>query len=132
MIIGIGIDIIDVRRINKNINQFGNRFIKKCFTQNEITRSDNLKNRAHSYAKRFAAKEAFTKALGLGFSKGIFYKDIEIINDKDGKPSIILYNEANLILKRKTKNACKIEVSLSDEKNYAIANVIIFENEKKK
>ena len=73
MIIGIGIDIIDVRRIKASINKFGNKFKKKCFTDNEIKRSDNLINSNHSYAKRFAAKEACSKALGVGFSKGVLW-----------------------------------------------------------
>jgi len=127
VIIGIGTDIIDTRRINKTLNKFGDKFKKKCFTSIEIKKSDNRINTINSYAKRYAAKEACAKALGTGLAKGVFWKDIEIINNLNGKPFIILHNKALSKLKKLTKNNCNIEVSLSDEKNYAIANVIIFE-----
>ena len=85
-----------------------------------------------SYAKRYAAKEACAKALGTGLARGVFWKDIEIQNNKFGKPNIRLHNNALKFLKKITKNNdCLIEVSLSDEKKYAIANVIIYEKEKR-
>ena len=127
MIIGIGTDIIDTRRIKKTITNFGNKFKKRCFLSSEIKRSEETINSVNSYAKRYAAKEACAKALGTGLAKGIFWKDIEIINNAAGKPFIILHNRALSILKNLSKKNCNIEVSLSDEKNYAIANVIIFE-----
>jgi len=127
VIIGIGIDIIDTRRIKKTFTKFGDKFKKKCFSLGEIKRSDNRANRFNSYAKRYAAKEACAKALGTGLAKGIFWKDIEIINNSQGKPFIILHNRALTRLKNLTKKNCNIEVSLSDEKNYAIANVVISE-----
>ena len=127
MIIGMGIDIIDTRRIKKTFIKFGEKFKKKCFSLGEIKRSDNRANIFNSYAKRYAAKEACAKALGTGLAKGIFWKDIEIINNSQGKPFIILHNRALSRLKNLTKKKCNIEVSLSDEKNYAIANVIISE-----
>ena len=102
-------------------------FKQKCFSLDEIIRSDSRANRFNSYAKRYAAKEACAKALGTGLAKGIFWKDIEIINNSQGKPFIILHNRALSRLKNLTKKKCNIEVSLSDEKNYAIANVIISE-----
>ena len=125
MIIGIGIDIIDNRRIKKVIDKFGEKFKKKCFTENEINRSIDKFPEFNSFAKRYAAKEACAKALGTGLSKGISWKDIEIGNNSYGKPFIILHNRAYLRLNELSKKKCKIEVSLSDEKNYSIANVII-------
>jgi len=127
VIIGFGTDIIDTRRIKKTISKFGNKFKKRCFSLNEIKRSENIINSANSFAKRYAAKEACAKALGTGLAKGIFWKDIEIVNNAAGKPFIILHNRAVSRLASLTNKNCKIEVSLSDEKNYAIANVIIFE-----
>ena len=130
MIIGIGTDIIDTRRIQNAINRYGGKFIKRCFSNNEIIKSENRFNTTNSYAKRYAAKEACSKALGTGLAKGIFWKDIEVVNDKYGKPFIKLHNNALKTIKKITQKDYNIEVSLSDEKNYAIANVIIFINEK--
>ena len=129
MIIGIGTDIIDTRRIKKNINKYGKKFKRRCFSNNEIIRSENSFKTTNSYAKRYAAKEACSKALGTGLARGIFWKDIEVINNVFGKPSIKLHNNAVKRINKITKKDYKIEVSLSDEKNYAIANVIIFINE---
>ena len=130
MILSIGTDIIDVRRIEKVVNKYGEKFKKRCFSNNEITRSENRFNTSNSYAKRYAAKEACSKALGTGLAKGIFWKDVEVVNDKYGKPFIKLHNNALKRINKITKKDYNIEVSLSDEKNYAIANVIIFINEK--
>jgi holo-[acyl-carrier protein] synthase len=125
VIIGIGTDIIDTRRIKKTITNFGNKFKKRCFLSSEIKRSEERINSVNSYAKRYAAKEACAKALGTGLAKGIFWKDIEVINNKFGKPFIKLHNNALRRIKKLTNKNYNIEVSLSDEKNYAIANVII-------
>ena len=127
MIIGIGTDIIDIRRIEKIIQKYGNKFIKRCFSIYEITRSESQFNIINSYAKRYAAKEACSKALGTGLARGIFWKDIEVVNNKYGKPLINLYNNALTRINKMTNRDYRIEISLSDEKNYAIANVIIFE-----
>ena len=78
MIVGIGTDIIDIRRIEKIIIKYGNRFIHKCFLQSEIQRSEDRRNTIHSYAKRYAAKEACAKALGTGLARGVHWKDIEV------------------------------------------------------
>ena len=126
MILGLGTDIIDIRRIHKTIDKYGFRFKKKCFLESEIYRSENKKNTIESYAKRYAAKEACSKALGTGLAKGIFWKDIEVGNNELGKPFICLHNNALNLLKKITSKKTKIEISLSDEKNYAISNVIIF------
>ncbi len=128
MIIGTGIDIIDIRRINKTINKYDYKFKKRCFHPSEIKRSESRVKSVESYAKRYAAKEACAKALGTGLARGVFWKDIEIQNDKFGKPKIILHNNALKFLQKLSKNKIfSIDVSLSDEKNYAIANVIIYE-----
>ena len=126
MIIGIGIDIIDIRRIEKIIIKYGDRFIQKCFLQSEIQRSENRRNKVQSYAKRYAAKEACAKALGTGLARGVYWKDIEVSNNNLGKPILTLHNKAAKILNQISSKNARIEVSLSDEKNYAISNVIIF------
>ena len=125
MIIGIGIDIIDIRRIKKVLEKYGDRFKKKCFHNNEIFKSDSRFNSTESYAKRYAAKEACAKALGTGLARGVFWKDIEVRNNKFGKPYIILHNRAKNFLKS-LNNKYNIELSLSDEKEFALANVVIF------
>ena len=127
MICGNGIDIIDINRIRRVIDKYGSRFKKICFSISEIQRSENRLNSVESYAKRYAAKEACAKALGTGLARGVFWKDIEVVNNQYGKPFIKLHGEAKEIFKKinKTSNT-KIEVSLSDEKKYAIANVTIY------
>tara|TARA_B100001540_G_scaffold306183_1_gene318019 strand:+ start:565 stop:966 length:402 start_codon:yes stop_codon:yes gene_type:complete len=133
MIINIGTDIIDIRRIKKTINKYGNKFKKRCFHKSEILKSENRLKTAESYSKRYAAKEACAKALGTGLARGVFWKDIEVINNEFGKPIILLHNKAlNFLNKMDKDNNLNIELSLSDEKNYAIANVIIYSNEVKK
>ena len=126
MIIGIGIDIIDIRRIEKIIIKYGDRFIKKCFLQTEIQSSENRRNTIQSYAKRYAAKEACAKALGTGLARGVYWKDIEVSNNTLGKPILTLHNKASKILNQISTKNTRIEISLSDEKNYVISNVIIF------
>ena len=131
MIISNGIDIIDIRRIKKTIDKYSVRFKKKCFHKGEISKSEARLKSVESYAKRYAAKEACAKALGTGLAKGVFWKDIEVQNNKYGKPKIKLYKNALKFFKKLTKsNDCSIEVSLSDERNYAVANVIIYGKEK--
>ena len=98
--------------------------------QTEILKSENRRNTIQSYAKRYAAKEACAKALGTGLARGVYWKDIEVRNNNFGKPIIILHNKAVKILNQIGSKNTRIEVSLSDEKNYAISNVIIFNDEK--
>ena len=132
MIISNGIDLIDIRRIKKTIDKYNLRFKKRCFHPGEINKSEARLKSVESYAKRYAAKEACAKALGTGLARGVFWKDIEVQNDKYGKPKIKLHNNALKFLKTITKSYdCFIEVSLSDEKKYAIANVIIYGKEKR-
>ena len=114
MIINNGIDIIDIRRIKKTIDKYNFRFKKKCFHQGEINKSEKRLKSVESYAKRYAAKEACAKALGTGLARGVFWKDIEVQNNKFGKPEIKLHNNALNFLQKLTKsNDCAIEVSLS-------------------
>ena len=128
MIINNGIDIIDIRRIKKTIDKYNFRFKKKCFHPGEISKSESRVKSVESYAKRYAAKEACAKALGTGLARGVFWKDIEVYNDKFGKPKIRLHRKALKFFKKITRNSeASIEVSLSDEVNYAIANVMIYE-----
>ena len=130
MIINMGTDIVDIRRINKTIKKYGEKFKLRCFTKSEILKSESRLKNIESYSKRFAAKEACAKALGTGLARGVFWKDIEINNNEFGKPIILLHNKALDFLKLMSRNRhLNIEVSLSDEKNYAIANVIIYSNE---
>ena len=133
MILTNGIDIIDIRRIKKTLDKFGDKFKKRCFSHNEIIRSENKIKSSESYAKRYAAKEACAKALGTGLARGVFWKDIEVFNDRYGKPKIKLHNKALKFLRKINKELnCTIELSLTDEANYAIANVIIYEKNKKR
>ena len=130
MIIGIGSDIVDIKRIEKTINKYGNRFINRCFTKNEIEKSEKRKNRIASYAKRYAAKEACSKALGTGLAQGVYWKDISVNNNKFGKPIIILKGNAKkkleqLIPKNKTPS---VNLTLTDESYLAYAMVIISYN----
>lgn len=128
MIHGNGIDIIDINRIRKVIKKYGNRFKKRCFSISEIERSEKRLNSVESYAKRYAAKEACAKALGTGLARGVFWKDIEVENNRYGKPLIKLHGKAKEIFKNMNKNSnTQIEVSLSDEKKYAIAIVTIYD-----
>ena len=128
MIYGNGIDIININRIRKVIDKYGYRFKKRCFCISEIERSEKRLNSVESYAKRYAAKEACAKALGTGLARGVFWKDIEVENNQFGKPFIKLHGNAKEIFKNMNKNSnTHIEVSLSDEKKYAIANVTIYD-----
>ena len=127
MIIGHGIDLIDIRRLEKTINKFGNRFINRIFTKGEIIRSDNRNKRIQSYAKRFAAKEACSKALGTGFRSGVYWRDIEVINEKSGKPILKLTGGARKRLEKliPNNNDYNISLSITDDYPWAQANVII-------
>lgn len=128
MIVGIGSDIIDVRRVENIIKIYGKKFKNRCFTKNEIQRSEKRINNVNSYAKRYAAKEACAKALGIGLARDVSWKNISVKNNIFGKPSIILTGKALKRLNQLSVKKCSIVVSLSDEKKYAIANVIIFES----
>jgi len=122
-IIGTGVDIVENSRIKKSM--LNNSFLNRVFTNEEILISKKMKNRSSYFAKRFAAKEAFAKSLGTGFSNGFNFKDISVINDKLGKPSFFITRKIkNLIKKRFKTNSFNFFLSISDEKKYSIAFVI--------
>ena len=127
MIIGIGSDITDIRRIEQTLDRFGERFVNRVFTDKERAKSDKRKNRAASYAKRFAAKEACSKALGTGFRKGVFMKDLGVSNLESGKPTLELSGGASKRLYELIPYGMlpRIELSLTDEDQIAHAIVII-------
>jgi len=131
-IYGIGTDIINVSRIGKILKKNKAQFKKKIFTKKEIFYCDSKKNSESYYAKRFAAKEAFVKALGTGFSNGLLYKDVEIINNKKGKPIIKTSSRSAKIINKILKNKkYSIHLSLSDDKPWAVATVIINKNDQR-
>ncbi|MEQ8697143.1 MAG: holo-ACP synthase [Bauldia litoralis] len=127
MIVGIGSDLIDIRRIERTLDRFGDRFIERCFTEIEQAKSDRRHNRAASYAKRYAAKEACSKALGTGFRNGVFWRDMGVVNLPGGKPTMALTGGAakrlNEIMPEGTVPL--IEVSITDEPPIAQVIVII-------
>ena len=123
-IIGNGVDIVKNQRIQKALKN--KNFLNRIYSKKEISASKKIKNKVNFFAKRFAAKEAFVKALGLGFRSHINYKDIFVVNNIYGKPKLIINNKLKLMMKKKFKyNNFKIFLSLSDEKNHSIAFVII-------
>jgi holo-[acyl-carrier protein] synthase len=127
MILGIGSDIIDIRRIERTLERFGERFIERVFTETERRKSDGRANRAASYAKRFAAKEACSKALGTGFRDGVFWRDMGVINLSSGKPTMTLTGGALERLAAITPRGMRaqIDISLTDDNPQAQAIVII-------
>jgi holo-[acyl-carrier protein] synthase len=127
MIIGLGSDLIDIRRIERIINEFGERFLRRIFTDVERAKSDRRANRMESYAKRFAAKEACSKALGTGFRQGVYWRDMGVVNLSSGKPTMALTGGAKARLEKILPENCeaRIEVSITDEPPLAQAIVII-------
>ena len=123
-IYGIGTDIVDISRIKKLLNK-NKRLINRIFSTREIKYCESRSNKISSYSKRFAAKEAFAKALGTGISKGIAFNEISINNNKNGAPFIELLGKTKVIVKNLIKKKNKIYLSLSDEKKYALATVVI-------
>ena len=123
-VIGIGVDIIKNKRISLSIKN--KNFINRSYGKNEILISKKISDKTKYFSKRFAAKEAFAKALGTGFREGLRLKDIEIVNDKLGKPYYIISTKIkNLIKKKKKVKNFKLFLSISDEKDYSIAFTII-------
>ena len=127
MIIGVGADLSDIRRIQASLDRFGERFKQRCFTDLERTRSDRKPDPAWSYAKRFAAKEACAKALGTGMSQGVFWRDMEVINAASGQPTLRLTGGAREHLARMVPpgHEARLHVTLTDEPPLAQAFVII-------
>tara|TARA_Y100000768_G_scaffold30550_1_gene20201 strand:- start:239 stop:622 length:384 start_codon:yes stop_codon:yes gene_type:complete len=121
---GVGTDIIQVNRLKKSLNK--KPFLSRIYSQEEILKCKRSKVNSNCFAKRFAAKEAFSKALGTGISKGISFNEIVVLNEKSGKPYIKLINKTKKIVERKLKKKIyKISLSIADEKDYAVAFVTI-------
>jgi holo-[acyl-carrier protein] synthase len=127
MIIGIGSDLIDIRRVEKSIDRFGTRFTERCFTEVERRKSDGRKNRAASYAKRFAAKEACSKALGTGLAQGVFWRDMGVVNLPGGKPTMQLTGGAAVRLASMLPagHTAVVHLTITDDFPLAQAFVII-------
>ena len=123
-ILGVGVDIVDNIRIHKSLKNVS--FIKRVFSSSEISIAKNTTNKKSYYSKRFAAKEAFSKAIGTGFRENLNFKDITIINDKYGKPSFVVTEKIKKIVKKQFKiSSFDFFLSISDEKKYSIAYVIL-------
>ena len=121
---GVGTDIIQVNRLKKSLNK--KPFLSRIYSKEEILKCKRNKVNFNCFAKRFAAKEAFSKALGTGISKGISFNEIVVLNEKSGKPYIKLINKTKKIVERKLKKKIyKISLSIADEKDYAVAFVTI-------
>lgn len=128
MILGLGSDICDIRRIEKALERHGERFTQRVFSEAERARADRREHsRASSYAKRFAAKEACAKALGTGFAEGVFQSDLRVINLPSGAPTLSLHGgaAARLVALTPPGHEARIHLTLTDEYPYAYAQVII-------
>ena len=123
MIRGLGVDIVDIERIEQAVERWGHRFLNRIFTAAEIELCERRARPAQCFALRFAAKEAFAKALGLGMRQGLRWRDIEIVQDHFGKPSLLLHNQARKLLSG--KEAGRTWLSLSDEHRSAVAVVVL-------
>jgi holo-[acyl-carrier protein] synthase len=127
MILGIGSDLIDIARIARVIDRYGERFLDRIFTETERRKSDRRANRAASYAKRYAAKEACSKALGTGFRAGVFWRDLGVVNLPSGRPSMVLTGGALERLQSMLPPgmSARIDLTITDEPPLAQALVII-------
>jgi holo-[acyl-carrier protein] synthase len=127
MIIGLGNDLIDIRRVERTLERFGDRFIKRIYTGVEREKAERRFNRAATYAKRFAAKEACSKALGTGFRRGVFWRDMGVTNLASGKPTMVLSGGARKRLEEITPAGmvAQIDLTLTDDHPLAQAIVII-------
>ena len=125
MILGIGNDLIDIRRVEKSLDRFGGRFVERIFTEVEQLKSDRRANRAASYAKRFAAKEACSKALGTGFRKGVFWRDLGVVNLPSGKPTMALTGGALVRLSEMTPAGMKAQIDLTITDDFPLAQAIV-------
>jgi len=127
MILGIGNDIIDIRRIERTLERHGERFVARLYTDTERQKSDRRRNRAASYAKRFAAKEACSKALGTGIRQGVFWRDMGVVNLKSGQPTMALTGGAAQRLFQMTPDGmeAQIHLTITDDEPTAQAIVII-------
>jgi holo-[acyl-carrier protein] synthase len=125
MILGLGSDLIDIRRVEESIARFGERFLNRVFTATERAKSDKRANRAASYAKRFAAKEACSKALGTGINRGVYWRDMGVENLKGGKPTMVLTNGALRRLQELTPEGMTAQIDLSMTDDHPLAQAIV-------
>jgi holo-[acyl-carrier protein] synthase len=125
MIIGIGNDMIDIRRVERTIERYGERFLERVFTETERLKSDGRAARAASYAKRFAAKEACAKALGTGFRQGVFWRDMGVVNLPSGRPTLQLTGGAAKALARLTPEGHEVRIDLSITDDFPTAQAIV-------
>ncbi|MFQ5954665.1 MAG: holo-ACP synthase [Kiloniellales bacterium] len=125
MILGIGNDLIDIRRIDRTLERFGERFLRRVFTDVERRKSDRRANRAASYAKRFAAKEACSKALGTGFRRGIYWRDIGVVNLPSGRPTLSLAGGAARRLAEMTPPGARVQIDLTLSDDHPLAQAIV-------
>ena len=127
IVLGMGHDMIDINRIEKTLERFGERYTHRIFTEIERQKSDRRLKRAASYAKRFAAKEACSKALGTGFRKSVYWRDLEVVNLPGGKPTMRLHNGAGRRLAEMTPAGfvTQIALTITDDDPWAQAHVLI-------
>lgn len=125
MIIGLGNDITDIRRIEKTIERYGERFLSRIFTETERQKSDRRRLRAASYAKRFAAKEACAKALGTGFSRGVFWQDMGVVNLPSGRPTLALTGGAARVLQQLMPEGHEAQIDLTITDDFPTAQAIV-------
>ena len=125
MILGIGNDLIDIRRIEKTLARFGDRFIQRLYTDIEQKRSEGRQQRAASYAKRFAAKEACAKALGTGLRQGVFWRDMGVANLPSGKPTVKLTGGALARLQKITPEGMQAQIDLTITDDFPLAQAIV-------
>jgi len=125
VILGIGNDIIDIRRVERTLEKYGRRFIERVFTETEQKKSEGRRNRAASYAKRFAAKEACSKALGTGFRNGVFWRDLGVVNLPSGKPTLQLTGGAAARLAAMTPAGMRAQIDLTITDDFPQAQAIV-------
>src|SRR5207253_4939016 len=125
MIVGIGSDLIDIRRIETTIERYGDRFLDRIFTATERAKSDRRAERGASYAKRFAAKEACAKALGSGLRRGVFWRDMGVVNLPGGKPSLVLTNGALARLAVITPEGHRAQIDLTITDDFPLAQAVV-------
>jgi holo-[acyl-carrier protein] synthase len=125
MIIGLGNDMIDIRRVERTIERYGERFLTRVFTETERLKSDGRAGRAASYAKRFAAKEACAKALGTGFRRGVFWRDMGVVNLPSGRPTLQLTGGAARVLQLLTPEGHEVRIDLSITDDFPTAQAIV-------
>ena len=125
MILGIGSDLIDITRIERTLERYGDRFLNRVFTTIERAKSEGRRERAASYAKRYAAKEACSKALGTGFRRGVYWRDMGVINLPSGKPTMELTGGAKARLEALTPPGMRAEIQLTLTDEYPMAEAVV-------